>query len=130
MLAKVILLGNLGKKPEIKQSGDGKSFAKFSVATTGWSKTEGKSTTWWDVTCFNDKKAQFLDKYAEKGSKIYVEGLLGKRTYIDKNGQEKMAVDIIVNAFAGDVNLLGNAGAGDEKQEQPRDVVTADDMPF
>lgn len=130
MLAKVILLGNLGRKPEIKQSGDGKSFAKFSVATTGWSKTEGKSTTWWDVTCFNDKKAQFLDKYAEKGSRIYVEGMLGKRTYIDKNGQEKMAVDIIVNAFAGDIHLIGNSGSGEEKQEQPRDVVTVDDMPF
>ena len=71
-----------------------------------------------------------MDKYAEKGSRIYVEGVLGKRTYIDKNGQEKMAVDIIVNAFAGDIHLIGNSGSAEEKQEQPRDVVTVDDMPF
>jgi len=129
MLAKITLVGNIGKKPEIKQSSDGKSFAKFSVATTGWSKTDGKATTWWDVTCFNDKKAQFLDKYAEKGSKVYVEGTIGKRTYMDKNGQEKMAVDIIVNAFSGEVHLLGKSEGGESVPDQ-RDNVTAEDIPF
>ena len=130
MLAKIVLIGNMGKKPEIKQSGDGKSFAKFSVATTGWSKTDGKATTWWDVTCFNDKKAQFLDKYAEKGSKVYVEGTVGKRTYIDKEGKERMSVDIIVNAFSGEIHLLGKAEGGEQTQDLPRDSVSPEDMPF
>ena len=107
MLASATIVGNIGKKVELKDFAGGK-FAKFSVATNSWDKENGKKTTWFDVVCWNTKLSEFLGTYGSSGSKIYVQGELVKRTYT-KDGQDKIAVEVVVGRFNGSILLLGKS---------------------
>lgn len=107
MLAKTTLIGNLGRDPEIKANASGDKYARFSVAVNKTVKGE-KTTMWVDVSCWDQKKVEVLELYARKGTKLFVEGDLTTRTYTDKNGAEKLAVEVAIGRFDGKLLLLSS----------------------
>jgi single-strand DNA-binding protein len=127
MVAKVTLIGNLGRKPEIKET-NGKRFARFSVAVNRYVNKE-KATMWVDCVCWDEKKVEVLDSFADKGTKVYVEGALEKRTYT-KDGVEKLAVEVSIGRFSGELQLLTRAEDGGSGGSPSTAIVLDDDMPF
>ena len=117
MFARVSIIGNLGRTPEFKDATNGR-FARFSVATNSWNGKE-KVTTWWDVVCWDQKKVEFLEKYVTAGSKLFVEGELVKRTYTDKNGAEKLAVEVSIGRFGGTLLSLGSPTSVAHNEAKP-----------
>jgi len=113
---KVILVGNLGRDPEIRMSAAGQKIAHLSVATSDtWRDKSGErqeKTEWHRVVIFNSNLADFSEKYLKKGSKVYVEGSLQTRKYTDASGQEKYATEVILGNFRGELVILeGRANA-------------------
>jgi len=133
MLAKVTLIGNLGRDPEIRQTANGDSYARFSIATNKVVKGE-KTTQWWDVTCFDSKKAEIVESYCTKGSRVFIEGELQTREYQAKDGTTKTAVECVVGRFDGKLVLLGERGgdAGPQQQSKAAPVHEEldDEVPF
>jgi len=121
---KVIILGNLGRDPEMRYMPSGDAMATVSIATTdSWKdKTSGekKETTEWHRVVFFGKLAEIAGKYLKKGSSVYVEGSLRTRKYTDKDGIEKYATDI----RADELKMLG--GKTDSAPSQNPN----DDIPF
>jgi single-strand DNA-binding protein len=117
---KVILVGNLGRDPEIRSTQDGTRVANLSVATSeSWrDKTSGERrerTEWHRVAIFNEKLVEIAEKYLRKGSKIYVEGALQTRKWTDQSGQEKYTTEVVLQRFRGELTMLdGRAGGGGE----------------
>jgi single-strand DNA-binding protein len=115
---KVILVGNLGRDPEIRSSQDGTRVANLSVATSeSWrDKASGERkerTEWHRVAIFNEKLVEIAEKYLRKGSKIYVEGALQTRKWTDQSGQEKYTTEVVLQRFRGELTMLdGRAGGG------------------
>jgi len=108
---KVILLGNLGKDPEIRTTKDGKEIANFSLATSeSWkdkSSGERKSKSeWHNVVIFNPNLVNLVKNYVKKGSKLYVEGQLQTRKWTDKNGVDKYSTEVVLQNFNGKIDLL------------------------
>jgi len=123
MYASIQIVGNLANF-EVKQAGE-KTFAKFSVATNSWSKEGGKKTTWYNVVCWNGRTAEFLADKVGKGTKVFVTGELQQRTYTDKNGAEKTALEVVVSAYNGTILILSEwAGSSSEP------AITDDEVPF
>jgi single-strand DNA-binding protein len=119
---KVILLGNLGKDPEIRFMPDGTKIANFSIATgESWKdKTTGERrerTEWHRISVMNDKIADIVEKYVRKGSKIYVEGQLQTRKWTDQSGQEKYTTEIVIGRFRGELTLLDSKSGGSSDAE-------------
>ncbi len=117
---KVILVGNLGKDPEMRFMPDGTKIASFSIATSeSWKdKSTGERrdrTEWHRISVMNDKVADIVEKYVRKGSKIYVEGQLQTRKWTDQSGQERYTTEIVIGRFRGELTLLDNnrSGGGD-----------------
>jgi single-strand DNA-binding protein len=133
MLAKVTLIGNLGRDPEIRQTSNGDSYARFSIATNKIVKGQ-KSTQWWDVTVFDSKKAEIVQAYVTKGTRVFVEGELQTREYQSKDGTTKTAVEVIVGRFDGKLVLLGERGEGGSDaptpKPQPLEEILDDEVPF
>ena len=100
---KVILLGNVGKEPEIRDSQSGK-FATLTLATTdkGWTRQDGsqvpEKTEWHSLVVFG-KQAEVVEKYVGKGMRLYVEGKLRTRKYTARDNTEKYVTDIVVDTF-------------------------------
>jgi single-strand DNA-binding protein len=119
---KVILVGNLGKDPEIKMTQEGTKIVNFSLATSEQWKDRNtqerkERTEWHRVVVFNEKLAEIAEKYLRKGSKIYVEGQLQTRKWTDQTGQERYTTEIIVPRFRGEITMLDSVrsqGAGGE----------------
>jgi single-strand DNA-binding protein len=115
---KVILIGNLGRDPEIRNLQDGSRVANLSVATSeSWrDKASGERkerTEWHRVAIFNEKLVEIAEKYLRKGSKIYVEGALQTRKWTDQSGQEKYTTEVVLQRFRGELTMLdGRAGGG------------------
>jgi single-strand DNA-binding protein len=115
---KVILVGNLGRDPEIRSTQDGTRVANLSVATSeNWrDKSSGERrerTEWHRVAIFNEKLVEIAEKYLRKGSKIYVEGSLQTRKWTDQSGQEKYTTEVVLQRFRGELTMLdGRSGAG------------------
>ncbi|UWI83391.1 single-stranded DNA-binding protein [Wolbachia endosymbiont of Howardula sp.] len=108
---KVILIGNLGKDPDIRTTHTGKEMASFSLATSEkWTdKISGIRTEkieWHNIVVFSEGLVKILKEFAHKGSKIYLEGSLRTRKWTDQNGVEKNIVEIIVDHFNGGLTLL------------------------
>ncbi len=102
MVNKVILIGNLGKDPEISYTTSGTAIAKTSLATTEkWKDRDGnqKDQTEWHNLVFWGKSAEIANQYLRKGSKVYVEGRIQYRTWEDNNGVKRNFTDIKVNNF-------------------------------
>jgi single-strand DNA-binding protein len=108
---KAILIGNLGRDPEIRQTQDGTKVASFSVATSeSWKdKTSGERrerTEWHRVVVFNANLVVLAERYLHKGTKVYVEGQLQTRRWQDANGIEKYTTEIVLSRFRGELTLL------------------------
>ena len=115
---KVILVGNVGRDPEIRNAQDGTKIANFSVATseTWRDKATGErkdKTQWHRVVIFNDRLADVAQQYLRKGMKVYVEGQLQSRKYPDKEtGQEREIFEVVISRFRGDFQMLDSRGGG------------------
>ncbi|HSE76250.1 MAG TPA: single-stranded DNA-binding protein [Dongiaceae bacterium] len=114
---KVILVGNLGRDPEIRSTQDGTRVANLSLATSeSWrDKNSGERrerTEWHRVVVFNDRIVDVCEKYLKKGSKIYVEGALQTRKWTDQSGAEKYTTEIVLQKFRGELTMLDGRGGG------------------
>ena len=114
---KVILVGNLGKDPEIRNLQNGGRVANFSLATseTWKDKATGERkerTEWHRVVVFNDNLVGVIERFVKKGSKLYVEGQLETRKYTDNSGQERYTTEVVLRQFRGEITLLDSPGGG------------------
>jgi single-strand DNA-binding protein len=114
---KVILIGNLGRDPEIRNLQDGSRVANLSVATSeSWrDKASGERrerTEWHRVVIFNDRLVDVVERFLKKGSKIYVEGQLQTRKWTDQSGQEKYTTEVVLQRFRGELTMLDGRGGG------------------
>ena len=114
---KVILVGNLGRDPEIRSTQDGMRIANLAVATseTWRDKMSGERkerTEWHRVAIFNERLAEFAEKYLKKGRKVYVEGALQTRKWTDNAGQERYTTEVVLTRFRGELTMLDSAGGG------------------
>jgi single-strand DNA-binding protein len=112
---KVILIGNLGRDPELRSTQDGMRIANLAVATSeSWrDRTSGERkerTEWHRVVIFNERLAEIAEKYLRKGSKVYVEGALQSRKWTDNSGQERYTTEIVLQRFRGELTMLDGAG--------------------
>ena len=112
---KVILVGNLGKDPEIRRTNDGRPIANLSVATseTWRDKTSGErkeKTEWHRVVIFNDNLVKVAEQYLRKGSTVYIEGAIQTRKWTDNTGAEKYSTEIVLQKFRGELTMLGGRG--------------------
>ena len=113
---KVILVGNLGRDPEIRSTQDGMRIANLAVATSEtWrdrvSGERKERTEWHRVMIFNERLAEIAEKYLKKGRKVYVEGALQTRKWTDNSGQERYTTEIVLQRFRGELTML-DGGAG------------------
>ena len=114
---KVILVGNLGRDPEIRSTNDGTKVANLSLATSeSWrdrnSGERRERTEWHRVVIFNDRLVDVVEKYLSKGSKIYVEGQLQTRKWTDRDGQERYTTEVVLQRFRGELTMLDSRGGG------------------
>src|SRR4051812_24184149 len=112
---KVILVGNLGRDPEIRSTQDGTRIASLNLATSeSWrdraSGERKERTEWHRVAIFNDRLVELAEKYLRKGSKLYVEGQLQTRKWTDQQGQERYTTEIVLSRFRGELTMLDGAG--------------------
>ena len=120
MINKVILVGNLGREPDIKYTGDGKAIANLAVATNeSWTdKTSGQKqerTEWHRVVIFG-RLADIAQKYLHKGSKVYIEGQLRTRKW-DKNGVDRYTTEVVLSGFSSVLQMLNKVTG--EPQGEP-----------
>src|SRR5580692_175255 len=114
---KVILVGNLGRDPEIRSTNDGTRIANLNLATSeNWkdrnSGERKERTEWHRVVIFNDKLVEVVEKFLKKGSKIYVEGALQTRKWTDQSGTEKYSTEVVLQRFRGELTMLDGRGEG------------------
>lgn len=100
MLNKIMLIGNLGKDPELQVTSDGTPFTRFSLAVNRYTKSSNgerkEETEWFNIVAWR-QLAETCERYLHKGSKVYIEGRLTQRKFTDKNGQERTSVEVIAN---------------------------------
>jgi len=115
---KVILVGNLGRDPEVRSMQDGRPVINMSVATSeNWRDRQTgerkERTEWHRVVIFNEKLAEVVQKYVHKGSKVYIEGQLSTRKWTDQGGQERYTTEVVIPRFGGALTMLdGRTGGG------------------
>jgi single-strand DNA-binding protein len=114
---KVILVGNLGKDPEIRRTQDGRPIANLSVATSeSWrDKNTGErkeKTEWHRVVIFSEGLCKIAEQYLKKGSKVYLEGALQTRKWQDKDGVEKYSTEVVLQGFNSTLTMLDGRGGG------------------
>ncbi|UCM85462.1 MAG: single-stranded DNA-binding protein [Rickettsia endosymbiont of Culicoides impunctatus] len=143
-LNKAILIGNLGRDPEIRHTADGKEIASFSVATseTWKDRTTGEKkekTEWHRVVVFNEGLVSVVKNYAKKGTRVYLEGILQTRKWVDNLGHEKYTTEIVLQNFNSQFILLDSRGIGIQTSDTvvPKNTVTNfdhsdldDEIPF
>lgn len=114
---KVILVGNVGKDPEIRRTQDGRPIANLSLATseTWRDKNTGERrerTEWHRVVVFNEGLCKVVEQYVKKGSKLYIEGQLQTRKWTDQSGVEKYSTEVVLQGFSSVLTMLDARGAG------------------
>ena len=123
-LNKVLLIGRLGADPEIKQMVNGKSVARFSLATSNTWKDKNtgekkEKTEWHRVVIFNEGLANVVKQYLKKGSQVYIEGQLSTRKWRDeKAGQDKYSTEVVLQGFNSSLTMLGGKSAGQDNFSQ------------
>jgi single-strand DNA-binding protein len=134
---KVILVGNLGRDPEVRFTSGGKAVAKFPLATSEvWNDAEGsrqERTEWHNIVVWG-KQAETCGQYLSKGRQVYVEGSIRTRSYDDKDGNKRYITEIVAQRvrFLGGQGgaARGSADAPPLPEEPPGGTVTDDDIPF
>ncbi|MFN4164690.1 MAG: single-stranded DNA-binding protein [Ferrovibrio sp.] len=114
---KVILVGNLGRDPEIRSMQSGEEIAQLSIATseTWRDKASGERkerTEWHRVVIFNENLVKVAKQFLKKGSKVYIEGSLQTRKWTDKDGAEKYTTEVVLQRFRGELTMLDGRGEG------------------
>ncbi|MBU0723472.1 MAG: single-stranded DNA-binding protein [Alphaproteobacteria bacterium] len=131
---KVILIGNLGRDPEIRSMQNGQKVANLALATSEtWRDRQSgerkERTEWHRVVIFNENLIEVAEKYLRKGSKLYIEGSLQTRKWQDQGGQEKYTTEIVLQRFRGELTMLdgrseggtGGSGGGGGYESGPDD---------
>lgn len=118
---KVILVGNLGKDPEVRNTQSGAKIVNLTVATSDtWNDKQSgerkERTEWHRVVIFNERTADVAERYLRKGRKVYIEGELRTRKWTDQSGQEKYTTEVVIDRFRGDLVLIDSnrSGGGDD----------------
>src|SRR6201998_2655809 len=157
---KVILVGNLGKDPEIRRTQDGRPIANLSIATSETWRDKGtgerkEKTEWHRGVIFSEPLCKIVEQYLKKGAKVYIEGALQTRKWTDQSGVEKYSTEVVLQGFNSTLTMLegrsgggggncgsddqgGDFGAGSPSSAAPRRAVAAggrnsemdDDIPF
>lgn len=134
---RVILVGNVGRDPEIRFTQGGDKIANLSVATSeSWRDRQSgerrEKTEWHRVVIFNSNLADIAEKYVTKGSKVYIEGSLQTRKWQDQSGQDRYSTEVVLQRFNGNLTLLDSKGGGErqERQDAPPADDLDDDIPF
>ncbi len=146
---KVILVGNLGRDPEVRSTQDGSKIVNLSVATSDrWrdrqSGEQRERTEWHRVVIFNEKLGEIAERYLKKGSKVYLEGALQTRKWTGNDNQERYTTEVVLQRFRGELTLLDGRGESgvmdrDPGYASPRtegapagglDAALDDDIPF
>src|SRR6202453_3936903 len=114
---KVILVGNLGKDPEIRRTQDGRPIANLSIATSDtWrDKATGErkeKTEWHRVVIFSEPLCKIVEQYLKKGAKVYIEGALQTRKWTDQAGVEKYSTEVVLQGFNSTLTMLDGRGGG------------------
>ena len=121
-LNKVTLIGNLGRDPEIRTTGEGKEIANLSIATTETWKDRvtgerRERTEWHRVVIFNEGLVSIIKNYVKKGSKLYIEGSLQTRKWNDNSGQEKYTTEVVLQNFNSQLILLDSKSSSSHIQD-------------
>ena len=116
---KVILVGNLGRDPEVRHTQDGKPIVSLSLATSeSWrDRNTGErkeKTEWHRVVIFSEGLAKVAEQYLKKGSTVYIEGQLQTRKYTDKDGVEKYSTEVVLQGFNSVLTMIGGRGGAGE----------------
>ena len=135
---KAILLGNLGRDPEIRSMQSGAKMATFSIATSKrWkdrnTQEQKEKTSWHNIVVFGDGLVDIVEKYVKKGSKIYVEGELQTRKWQDKDGNDRYTTEAILQGYNGNLTLLysrNNSQVSSDNSEQMNQSKSIDDNSF
>lgn len=130
---KVILVGNLGRDPEVRSTTSGTKIANLSIATSeSWKdKSSGErkeKTEWHRVVIFNERLSEVAEKYLKKGSKVYIEGSLQTRKWTDNAGVEKYSTEIVLQNFRGELTMLDSPGGA--KAETAAGADDLEEVPF
>jgi single-strand DNA-binding protein len=118
---KVILIGNLGKDPEVRMTQAGSKIVSFTLATSEtWSdRASGERkerTEWHRVVVFNEAIADIAERFLTKGAKVYVEGQLQTRKWTDQGGQEHYTTEVVLLRFKGEMSMLSRANPGERSE--------------
>ena len=117
---KVILVGNLGKDPEVRNSQSGSKIVNLTIATSEtWNdKASGErkeKTEWHRVVIFNERVGDVAERFLKKGRRVYIEGTLQTRKWTDQSGQEKYTTEVVIGQFRGDLVLIDSNRGGEEE---------------
>ena len=136
MINKVILVGNLGRDPEVRTMQSGDDVANLSVATSErWTKDGEKQerTEWHRVVIFDQKLCEVAGKYLKKGSKVYLEGQLQTRKWQDQSGEDKYSTEVVLRRFNSTLQILDSKGSSDQGEStstsKPEEGLD-DEIPF
>ena len=133
-----MIIGNLGRDPEIRSFSNGGKVANLRIATseTWKDKTTGEKkerTEWHTVSIMNDGRVGVVERYLKKGSKVYIEGQLETRKWQDQSGADKYSTEIVLRGFGGTLQMLdGKPGASDSgyRSDNGQTDDTSDSVPF
>lgn len=119
---KVILIGNLGRDPEVRRMGSGDAVVNLRIATSeNWRDRQSgerkERTEWHSVVIFNENLAKVAEQYLKKGSKVYIEGQLQTRKWTDQSGQERYTTEVVLQRFRGELTILDSRGEGGGRSE-------------
>jgi len=119
---KVILVGNLGKDPEIRRTQDGRPIANLRIATSETWRDKGtgerrEKTEWHSVVIFNENLCKVAEQYLRKGAKVYIEGQLQTRKWQDQQGQDRYSTEVVLQGFNGTLTMLDGRAGGAGMQE-------------
>ncbi|MBN9543770.1 MAG: single-stranded DNA-binding protein [Alphaproteobacteria bacterium] len=140
---KVILVGNVGKDPEVRSTSDGRKLASVTLATseTWKDKNTGErkdKTEWHRISIFNEGLVNVVENYVRKGAKLYIEGALHTRKWTDQNGVEKYSTEIVLQGYNCQLMMLDRQNTSNSSQSMDRsqteadkdEFVLDDDLPF
>lgn len=138
---KVVLLGNVGRDPEIRMTQDGNKLASFSLATSESRKDRNTGeridrTEWHRVVVFNEHIAEVVEKYVRKGTKVYIEGQLQTRKWTDQQNMERYTTEVVLSRYRGDLILVDSRPTGSSDGGSFAEVadvpttMTDDSIPF